>query len=335
MTHQHNTLFRYLTLLQLIPRSPGYRATPTLQALLEERGFQVDLRSVQRDLEKMSNNFPLLCDKSQKPYRWSFDPAFKSNLPALDTPTALTLVLAEEYLKGLLPQAAIVQLNNQFTAARKYLEQLKESGFSDWTRHVKAIPNGKALIPATINPTIWAEVTDALLKGIALDLTYLSRAKGEEKQFTLHPLGLVARHSVTYLLATVDGYEDIRHFALHRIKQVKQSRVVYQAQQDFDIDEYLKSGAFGYRLGEQEIELVAKIRPEIAWLLSETPVSEQQSLSEPDDDGWVTLKAIVPDDLQTQWWVMGLGGEIIVLEPAHLRSRLVSLINNMQNLYSK
>ncbi|KAA0875004.1 helix-turn-helix transcriptional regulator [Nitrincola tapanii] len=335
MSHQHNTLFRYLTLLQLIPRSPGYRATPTLQALLEERGFQVDLRSVQRDLEKMSNNFPLLCDKSQKPYRWSFDPAFKSNLPALDTPTALTLVLAEEYLKGLLPQAAIVQLNNQFTAARKYLEQLKESGFSDWTRHVKAIPNGKALIPAPINPTIWAEVTDALLKGIALDVTYLSRAKGEEKQFTLHPLGLVARHSVTYLLATVDGYDDIRHFALHRLKQVKQSRVVYQAQTDFDIDEYLKKGAFGYRLGEQDIELVAKIRPEIAWLLSETPLSEQQSLSEPDNEGWITLKAIVPDDLQTQWWVMGFGGEIIVLEPAHLRSRLVSLINNMQSLYSK
>ena len=120
---------------------------------------------------------------------------------------------------------------------------------------------------------------------------------------------------MTYLLATVDGYEDIRHFALHRLKQVKQSRVVYHAQPDFDIDEYLKSGAFGYRLGEQDIELVAKIRPEIAWLLSETPVSEQQSLSEPDDDGWITLKAIVPDDLQTQWWVMGFGTDIVIYQP--------------------
>ncbi|KAA0876471.1 helix-turn-helix transcriptional regulator [Nitrincola tapanii] len=333
MSSQHNTLFRYLTLLQLIPRLPGYRATPTLQALLEERGFQVDLRSVQRDLEKMSNNFPLLCDKSQKPYRWSFDSAFKSNLPALDTPTALTLVLAEEYLKGLLPQVAIVQLNNQFTAARKYLEQLKESGFSDWARHVKAIPNGKALIPAPINSSIWAEVTDALLKGIALDVTYLSRAKMEEKQLTLHPLGLVVRHSVTYLLATVDGYEDIRHFALHRIKLVKQSSLVYQPLLDFDIDEYLKKGVFGYRLGEQDIELVAKIRPEIAWLLSETPLSQQQSLSEPDDDGWITLKAIVPDDLQTQWWVMGFGGDIYVLEPLQLRIRIADLIKTMHQQY--
>ncbi|EXJ11386.1 helix-turn-helix transcriptional regulator [Nitrincola nitratireducens] len=335
MSSQHNTLFRYLTLLQLIPRQPGYRATTTLQALLEERGFQVDLRSVQRDLEKMSSNFPLLCDKTQKPYRWSFDAAFKSNLPALDTPTALTLVLAEEYLKGLLPQAAIVQLNNQFTAARKYLEQLKESGFSDWTQHVKAIPNGKALIPAPIDSIIWAEVTDALLKGTALDVTYLSRTKAEEKQFTLHPLGLVARHSVTYLLATVGDYEDIRHFALHRIKKCKHSHAVYRERRDFTIDEYLKQGAFGYPIGEGDIELVAKIRPKIAWLLSETPISEHQSLSEPDEDGWVTLTAIVPDDLQTQWWVMGYGGEIHVLEPEHFRSRLVSVINNMQNLYSK
>ena len=323
MSHQHNTLFRYLTLLQLIPRSPGYRSTPTLQALLEERGFHVDLRSVQRDLEKMSNNFPLLCDKSQKPYRWSFDPAFKSNLPALDTPTALTLVLAEEYLKGLLPHAATTQLSNQFVAARKYLEQLKENGFSDWTRHVKAIPNGKALIPAPINQSIWADVTDALLKGIALDVVYLSRTKAEEQNFTLHPLGLVAKYSVTYLLATVNDYDDIRHFALHRIKQSKESRADYKANPGFNIDEYLKQGAFGYRLGDEDIELVAKVRPDLAWLLSETPISEQQTLSELDDEGWVTLTAIVPDDLQTQWWVMGFGAELIVLKPKSIKERIM------------
>ncbi|QEW05906.1 helix-turn-helix transcriptional regulator [Nitrincola iocasae] len=333
MSNQHNTLFRYLTLLQLIPRLPGYRATPTLQALLEERGFQVELRSVQRDLEKMSNHFPLICDKACKPYRWAFDPAFKSNLPALDTPTALTLVLAEEYLKGLLPQTAVVQLSNQFSAARKYLDQLKESGFSDWTRHVKAIPNGKALIPAPIDQKIWSEVTDALLRSIALDVIYLSRAKGEEKSFTLHPLGLVARHSVTYLLATADEYEDIRHFALHRIKQSKESRAVYRARPDFNVDDYLQQGVFGYRIDSQDIELVAKVRPEIAWLLSETPVSEQQNLSEPNEEGWTTLTAVVPNDLQTQWWVMGFGADFEVIEPLAWRERIKDLADELKKLY--
>lgn len=60
----------------------------------------------------------------------------------------------------------------------------------------------------------------------------------------------------------MDGYDGIRHFALHRLKQVKKSRIVYQALPNFD--EYLKKGAFGYRLGGNEIELVAEMRPEIA-----------------------------------------------------------------------
>ena len=324
MSSQHNTLFRYLTLLQLIPRLPGYRATTTLQGLLEERGFQVDLRSVQRDLEKMSTHFPLLCDKTRKPYRWSFDPAFKSNLPAMDTSTALTLVLAEEYLKGLLPQSVVYQLDNQFIAARKCLDQIGDSGYRKWSKHVKAIPNGKALIPASIDTSTWSIVTDSLLKGNAIDVSYLSRAKAEEKQFTLHPLGLVARQSVTYLLATVDEYKDIRHFALHRIKRCKISNALYRSQNDFDINEYIKEGAFGYKQGPEDVEIEAKISPEILWLLSETPISEKQTLSEPNEDGWATLTAIVPNDLQIQWWIMGLAEKIIIIRPFFLKQKVLA-----------
>ncbi|RCV85767.1 WYL domain-containing protein, partial [Vreelandella rituensis] len=50
MSEIRETLFRYLTMLQLIPRSPGRIATPVLLEKLRERGFQVDSRSLQRDL---------------------------------------------------------------------------------------------------------------------------------------------------------------------------------------------------------------------------------------------------------------------------------------------
>ena len=69
MSGRQDTLFRHLALLQLIPRAPHYRATTTLQALLEERGFNTELRTLQRDLEKMSAHFPLLCDRDTRPFR--------------------------------------------------------------------------------------------------------------------------------------------------------------------------------------------------------------------------------------------------------------------------
>ncbi len=322
MSARQDTLFRYLNMLQLIPRAPHYRATSTLQALLEERGFKVDIRSIQRDLEKMSGHFPLLCDKSSRPFRWSFDPGFKSNLPAMDTATALTLVLAEEYLTGLLPQVAIDQLGGQFHNARKYLDSLERNSFAHWTQFVKAIPNGKALIPASISHDVWQWVTDALLNGYALDVEYLSRTKSQVKSYVLHPLGLVARHSVTYLLATVNEYDDIRQFALHRIQKVKQSQADLRTQRGFNLDDYIAQGAFGYPVDDGAVNLKAKVRSDVAWMLSETPVSHSQDLSEPDENGWVLLEAEVPNDQQTQWWLQGFGSAVDVLEPLSWREAI-------------
>lgn len=323
MSGRQDTLFRYLAMLQLIPRAPHYRATTTLQALLEERGFKVELRSIQRDLEKMSSHFPLLCDRTQRPFRWSFDPGFKSNLPALDTATALTLVMAEQYLVGLLPQIAIDQLAGQFENARKYLEGLNGNRLAHWSKFVKAIPNGKALIPAPISHDVWQLVTDALLNHYAVEVEYLSRSKDEHKAFTLHPLGIVARHSVSYLLATVNDYEDVRQFALHRILKLRVSDKPYRPQKEFCVDRYIALGAFGYPLGERMIGLQARVRPEVAWLLSETPLSEVQTLSETADrDGWYWLEAEVPNDQQTQWWILGFGSAIDIVTPAHWREAI-------------
>lgn len=322
MSTRQDTLFRYITMLQLIPRAPHYRATTTLQTLLEERGFRVELRSIQRDLEKMSAHFPLLCDKTRRPFRWSFDPEFKSNLPAMDTATALTLVLAEEYLTGLLPQVAIDQLSGQFQVARKYLDGMERNGFAHWSQRVKAIPNGKAMIPAAIDPAVWQGVTDALLDGHALEVTYLSRARNEVRSYRLHPLGLVARHSVTYLLATVNEYDDVRQFALHRVQAVERSQSEYRARPDFNLKQYIERGAFGYPIEEGRVQLKARVRADVAWMLSETPVSTTQQLTEADATGWALLEAEVPNDQQTQWWLQGFGSAVDVLEPASWRAAI-------------
>lgn len=330
-----DTLFRYIAMLQLIPRAPQYKATTTLQTLLEEKGFTVNLRSIQRDLERISGHYPLICDQSERPYRWSFDPNFKSTLPAMDTATALTLVLAEEYLKGLLPQIAVDKLSPQFHDARKFLDGLRENGFADWARQVRAIPNGKALLPAAIAPPVWQGISDALLQRQAIEVHYLSRQKQEVKQFTLHPQGLVVRHSVSYLLATVNDYEDIRQFALHRIQQLAPSKSTFRPQPTFSVEHYIADGAFGYPLDRQQVQLVARIDPSVAWTLAETPVSEQQQLSTPDEDGWVTLTATVPNDQQTQWWLMGFGARVEVLEPMKWREAIAEQASNMLAMYAR
>lgn len=325
MSEIRDTLFRYLTMLQLIPRSPGRISTPVLLEKLRERGFQVDMRSLQRDLrDRLALHFPLICDDSSKPYRWFFDRDFHCNLPALDVPSALTLVLGEEYLKGLLPPVVIGQLAPQFRDARQLLDGLEANGLSQWAKRVRAIPNGKTLIPAPLDEDTWQMVSEALLSHRAVDVTYRSRSADERKQLTLHPQGMVSRHSVTYLLATVNDYDDIRQFALHRIEQVSLSKAKWRDAEGFCIDDYIASGAFGYLLSKEPVLLRARIQPQVAWLLSETPLSNEQSLTQLADTDWQLLEARVPDDQQTLWWLKALGASVEVLEPLAWREEILA-----------
>src|SRR5690606_41726834 len=89
--------FKHLAILRLIPRSPRAISTTELLKKLQAEQFDIDLRSLQRDLAgRLSMDFPLLCDESQRPYRWSFPKdAPQLGLPALDIPTAMAFFLAE------------------------------------------------------------------------------------------------------------------------------------------------------------------------------------------------------------------------------------------------
>lgn len=95
-------------------------------------------------------------------------------------PSALTLVLAEEYLTGLLPPVVVSQLSPHFTDARRLLDDLSTNAMSQWAQKVRAIPNGKALIPAELEEATWQIVSQALLEQKSIEVIYLSRATESE-----------------------------------------------------------------------------------------------------------------------------------------------------------
>ncbi|MFD2191038.1 helix-turn-helix transcriptional regulator [Pistricoccus aurantiacus] len=177
------------------------------------------------------------------------------------------------------------------------------------------IPSRKALLPPQLEENTWQTVAQALLEKKALDVTYLSRSREVRKIFTLHPQGLVSRHSVTNLLATVNDYDDIRQFALQRIEAVAFSNNAWHESEDFDLDDYISSGAFGYPQSTDNIWLVAHVKPQVAWLLTETPLAERQTLVPLPGTDWQRLEAEVTDDQQTVWWLRGMDASVEVIEP--------------------
>ena len=327
-------LVRSLILLGLIPRYPKSASILELQAALEQRGFIVSSRTLQRDLaNKLSHRFPLICQNDGQSFRWSFDSQAQINLPALDTTAALAMHLAEGHLHHLLPPGVLALLEPQFAEARRQLQSLEHNNLSHWAQRVRTIPNGKALLPASVDSGVWQQVATALLERRQLQVDYLSRVKGEVKPLRLHPTGLVSRGAVSYLIATVGDYTDLRHFALHRIQHATVLQDAANASDDFDIDAYIPTAAFTPRQGTGTVELVADVHPQIAWMLRETPLSADQQLETLAEGDWLRLRASVPDDQETLWWVFGLGENILIWAPHQLAQNVIEKISVMQHLY--
>ena len=337
MSDPKDRLFRHLALLRHIPRAPKSISTSELQKKLKAEEFNIDSRTLQRDLSgRLALDFPLLCDESRRPYLWSFPkdtPRF--DFPALDTPTALAFALAQSHLGKLLPPSVLELLAPHFDLAQRQLQGLEHNKLVHWLNCVRAVPNGKALQPAEVQGSIWSPVATALLEARQLEMVYLSRSKGENKTLRVHPAGMVSRHCVSYLIGTVEGYSDYRQFALHRIKHAVCLDAPVREQADFDIDQYVHSGGFNNPGPVEFVDLVADVSPQIAWLLSETPLGSQQTLKQLPDSDWQRLNARVPNDQETLWWVFGVGESLRLYEPQGWVDEILVRLNKIQGLYTR
>lgn len=335
MSDPKDRLFRHLALLRLIPREPRSISTAELLQKLRAEQFDLDLRTLQRDLTgRLGLDFPLLCDESQRPFRWSFPkdtPQF--DLPALDTPTALAFALAESHLGKLLPRSVLNLLAPHFELAQRQLQGLQHNTLAHWAKRVRCVPNGKALLPAPVSDAVWSNVSTALLETRQLDIVYQSRSKGNHKALRIHPAGMVSRHSVSYLLGTVAGYSDVRQFALHRIQQATCLEDAADQQADFEIDNYLQGGGFNSAGPVGQHTLIADVSPSIAWLLKETPLSANQTPTDLPGSDWQRLHAQVPDDQETFWWVFGLGENIHLHQPDCWSQAIAEKLSKMAALY--
>ncbi|WP_313400997.1 WYL domain-containing protein [Stenotrophomonas sp.] len=328
-------LVRCLVLLGLIPRYPKSSSVQELKTALEQRGFSVTARTLQRDLgEKLSTRFPLICQDDGQTYRWSFDSQAQISLPATDTAAALAMNLAEGHLKHLLPPGVLALLEPQFATARNHLQSLQHNPLTRWAQRVRSLPNGKALLPASVDGAVWENVATALLEQRQLQVDYLSRVKGEVKAMTLHPKGLASRGPTSYLIASVGDYIDLRHFALHRIQRAELLNTP-ACDEDFDMDVYLPTAAFTPRQGTGTVNLVADVHPDTAWILRETPLSEDQTLLPLPGTNWLRIRASVADDQETLRWVFGIGEEMKVLEPMAWQQEIRQRLQMAGNLYAR
>lgn len=321
---KHDTLSRLLELLKAIPHHRW--ATPReLQGQLAGLGFEVDVRSVQRDLKELQDSFPLEHNDMGRPHGWRWSAEAAGGIASMGAAEALLLVLVQRHLQEALPASMLEGFEPLFDRARQRLDRLgPRAGATRWPDKVVAVPPGLKTIAPRCDPVIQKALAEALLADRQIDVAYAPAGRGRAKLYRLHPVGLVLRGHVTYLAATTGGDGEPLLFAVHRFKSVDTRREPASLPQGLTLGTALIAGRDQFRSHRQGAEhflMELHCNPDLAALLEETPLGVGQVV-EPTSQGAQRLTVTMQDSWELRWWLQGRAAQVEVISPDWLRHEI-------------
>jgi len=329
-SNTHDTLMRQWAMLRLIPRAPRKISAQELQKQLAVQGFTTSSRTVERDLQNLSDRFGLIVDESSRPYGWSWakDANFEFT-PRLSVSQGVALLLSKAHLRNFLPQAVLKELAPLFDLAEN---ELASTGWKDWHQRTAILPTSFSLLAPRVNAGVLDDVHHALALRRCLTGRYQAKGNQTGKDMVIHPLGLLVRGAAQYLVCTLRDYKDIRHLALHRLSHTTVLDTPCVPPEGFDFRRYVASQAAKYQ-AQDSIRLVARFTTDAADHLRDTPVSRDQVIAELDGGEWVELSATVVDDQTLRWWLLGFGNQVEVMEPLELREEMYEQLRSASERY--
>ncbi|OTG66033.1 helix-turn-helix transcriptional regulator [Acinetobacter silvestris] len=311
-----NSLYRQWQILSRLSTGK-WLGTRELQETLEREGIEISLRTIQRDLNQISQRFPIESNKTvPQGWRWRSDAPIQS-LPHMTSSQAVTFMMVEEHLKHLLPPSLIDEMNPWFDLARRSLST--QNNVRQWINRVRIVPASQPVIPPVVERQAQQAIYEGLLQDKQIECIYRARGhQGEEKTYTLNPLGLVQKGAIIYLICTRFDKSEVQTFALHRFKSatVLDSRALHPV--NFDIDVYIDSGALGFRVDfskpTENIELKLLMNEDDALYFTESQLSKAQKIEQLTPELY-QITANVPFTSQLVWWLRSFGKKLIRIEP--------------------
>ena len=314
-----NSLYRQWQILSRLGTG-RWLGTREIQETLQREGIDISLRTIQRDLNQISQRFPIENNKAvPQGWRWQSDAPIQS-LPHMTSSQAVTFMMVEEHLKHLLPPSSIVEMHPWFDLARRSLST--QNNVRQWINRVRIVPANQPLIPPVVEKYAQQAIYEGLLQDKQIECVYRARGPlGEDRSYILNPLALVQKGSIIYLICTRHDKTEVQTFALHRFKSasVLDTRALHPV--NFDIDAYIDSGALGFRVDfdkpTEHVELELIMNEADALYFSESQLSKEQTITQISDDLY-KVSASVPFTSQLVWWLRSFGKKIIRIEPLNV-----------------
>ena len=313
MAKRPDTLETVLLALELLKRIPRIRKVTAsdLHAQLAGAGIVRDLRTVQRQLQMLSEHFDIERDERSKPYGYSW----KANVSGLAVPMlseqeSLLLTLAGQHLQNLLPVSLKKSMDGFFVQAQANLAPFDSHSKAklerEWLSKVRVISTTQPLLPPKIAADVFEEVSNALFANQWLEVQYKNQ-NGKTTDADVMPLGLAQQGPRLYLVCRFRGFDNERTLALHRMVSAKASTLTFERPASFDLQKYDDDGRFGFGNGKRT-QLTFCITEGAGLHLLESPLSKDQQQKTIKDGYEIT--ATVVETVLLECWLRGFGKQV-------------------------
>ena len=325
---------RQIAMLELIPRSPRKTFTKEIKEKLADRGFEIDERSIQRDLVALERTLPLVCDSRDKPYGWSWAKSSEGiQAPAMDPVEALTLSLAEQYLEPLMPKASYKRIGIFFDRANAVLKEQSPKLINRWRQRVRVLPEMLRFKRPQINREVEQALYEAAFEGKQIKAQYRKRGERKSNLRHIHPLGIVMKGSINYLICMMDeDKKNPRYLPMHRFLRVEILNEKIIEPKGFDLDEFIHTNNLSFEYSKKLYTFKAIFDYTAAAHLIETPLnSSQKTISQ--SDGRLLVSGRMTDTLQFEQWLKSFGSDVEIIAPKKLRKKFKKLAKELNDIY--
>ena len=226
------------------------------------------------------------------------------------TPLAEDMTRAFAKLESALPEAT-----------KKFLDRLPVM--------VKAKTVGRRKHDARKIRDVVTRITEASLAHRQVEMTYHSASSRKTKTYVVDPLRLTAADGGMYLTAWVPAYEEMRTFAVERIRTLGVRDEHFELR-PLPAEPFANSlGVFSGPPEAIEIEFDAEVADYVAsreWHRSQTTFVKE--------DGSVVMQLVICNDRPLRTWILGFGGRARVLSPRSLAREIYEEFDAARERYT-
>ena len=184
-----------------------------------------------------------------------------------------------------------------------------------------------------IKQNVWAAVQQALHADRSIKISY--QAPGYDTAVTrvLDPYHLVGHDGEWYLLAYSHHNDEVRVYAMSRIKKCSVTRDAFSRPSDFAPENYIDPN-MGVFVNEPKSQVAIGFSSDVAPLIRERTWHPDQSI-EALKDGRIVLRFTTNQLSQSLFWISQWGPNAEVLEPPELRKMATEWFREASSRYGQ